>query len=43
MERFFEELAGLMHRETTWPPADMSRYIALNTKYGMYPPSVWPE
>jgi quercetin dioxygenase-like cupin family protein len=43
LERFLEELAAMMQQETTWPPADMSKYIALNTKYEMYPPSVRPE
>ncbi|MBI1877931.1 MAG: cupin domain-containing protein [Chloroflexi bacterium] len=40
LEGLFEELAASMQQETTWPPADMSKYIALNTKYGVYPPSV---
>jgi mannose-6-phosphate isomerase-like protein (cupin superfamily) len=43
LERFFEEMATMMNQETTWPPADMSKYMALNTKYEMYPPSVRPE
>lgn len=43
LEGFFRELATSMQQETTWPPADMSKYIALNTKYGIYPPSVRPE
>ncbi len=38
-ENFIEELDVMMRQETTWPPADMSKYAALNTKYGMYPPS----
>lgn len=42
-EGFIVELADMMNQETTWPPADMSRYMALNTKYGMFPPSVRPE
>ena len=42
-EGFVEELATMMNRETTWPPADMGKYIALNTKYGMYPPSARRE
>ncbi|MDX1522443.1 MAG: cupin domain-containing protein [Anaerolineae bacterium] len=37
-ERFVEELDIMMQQETTWPPADMGKYTALNTKYGMYPP-----
>ena len=43
LERFLEELATTMNQETTWPPADMSKYIALNTKYGIYPPSARSE
>jgi quercetin dioxygenase-like cupin family protein len=39
LERFLEELAAMMQQETTWPPADMGKYIALNTKYGIYPAS----
>lgn len=39
LEGFFGELAASMQKETTWPPVDMSKYIALNTKYEMYPPS----
>ncbi len=42
-EGFIVELADMMNQETTWPPADMSKYMALNTKYGMFPPSVRPE
>ena len=38
-EGFIEELAAMMSQETNWPPADRSRYIRLNEKYGMYPPS----
>ncbi|MCB0175953.1 MAG: cupin domain-containing protein [Anaerolineae bacterium] len=38
-EGFIEELGETMRQETTWPPADMSKYAALNTKYGIYPPS----
>lgn len=41
-EGFIEELGAMMQQEKTWPPADMSKYAALNTKYGMYPPSVRP-
>lgn len=42
-EGFIEEMDVLMQQETTWPPADMNKYAALNRKYGMYPPSVRPE
>lgn len=38
-EGFTEELDVMMRQETTWPPADMSKYAALSAKYGMYPPS----
>lgn len=38
-EGFVDELAEMMNKEATWPPADMGRYAALNEKYGMYPPS----
>lgn len=35
-EGFVEELDEMMGSEKVWPPADMSRYRALNAKYGMY-------
>ena len=42
-EGFIEEMEAMMRQETTWPPADMEKYAALNRKYDMYPPSVRPE
>jgi quercetin dioxygenase-like cupin family protein len=42
-EGFIVDLAVMMNQETTWPPADMSQYIALNTQYEMYPPSARRE
>src|SRR4028118_1467044 len=33
LENYFEEVAKLMQTEATWPPADMSKVVALAEKF----------
>lgn len=38
LEGYFEELAGLVAREPTWPPADFEKLEALAGKYDQHKP-----
>jgi mannose-6-phosphate isomerase-like protein (cupin superfamily) len=38
LEKYFEELEVLMREETTWPPADMTKVIALAEKFDTFSP-----
>jgi mannose-6-phosphate isomerase-like protein (cupin superfamily) len=38
LEGYFEAMATLMREETTWPPADMGKVIALAEKFDTFSP-----
>ena len=38
LERYFEELAELIKNEPAWPPADMSKVVALSRNYDTHFP-----
>lgn len=40
LENYFRELANLIQDETSWPPRDMSKVIALMAKYDTFAPPV---
>lgn len=40
LENYFQELADLIKDETSWPPKDMSKVVALMAKYDTFAPPV---
>ena len=40
LEDYFQELAELIKDETSWPPKDMSKIVALMAKYDTFAPPV---
>jgi mannose-6-phosphate isomerase-like protein (cupin superfamily) len=40
LEGYFDEVATLMQDEVTWPPADMSKVVALAEKFDTFSPPV---
>jgi oxalate decarboxylase/phosphoglucose isomerase-like protein (cupin superfamily) len=40
LENYFDEVAKLMQDEATWPPADMSKVVAIAEKFDTFSPPV---